>query len=164
VAQPISTKIRGLKSVDVKDLLSGCFFCGVGIVYGGIALRDLPIGQVFNMGPGFFPLVLCGLLLAIGGVLIVRSLLSGQGSGFGPVPWRAIALISAGIAAFAVLLAPLGLLIAVFAATLIASFAAPRTRLVPATLAAAAIAVFCVAVFVLGAQMQAPIFGSLFGG
>ena len=102
MAQPISTKIRGLKSVDVKDLLSGCFFCGVGIVYGGIALRDLPIGQVFNMGPGFFPLVLCGLLLAIGGVLIVRSLLSGQGSGFGPVPWRAIALISAGIAAFAV--------------------------------------------------------------
>jgi len=164
VTQPLSTPIPGRRSVHVKDLLSGGFFCGVAILYGSIALRDLPVGQVFNMGPGFFPLVLCGLLMLIGGALVLRSLFAQQSEAFEPVPWRAIALVSLGIMVFALLLDPLGLLLAVFFATLVASFAARKARLLPSILAAAAIAVFCVGVFVLGAQMQAPVFGSVFGG
>lgn len=160
----IPSGLRPFHNAHKQDLLAGAFFCGVSLVYGTIAIRDLPIGQVFNMGPGFFPLVLCGLLLIIGLALMARSFFKGVGEPLGAVPWRAVGLISLGIAAFAVLLEPLGLLLSVFAATAIAAFAAPRAKLVPSLVAAAAIAVFCVAVFVIGAQMQAPIFGSVFGG
>lgn len=161
--QPVSMT-DGLKNVNAKDLLSGCFFCAVGVVYGTIALRDLPIGQVLNMGPGFFPVILCGLLLVIGGVLILRSLTTASGEAFGRLPWRAMLMVSLSVLAFALLLEPLGLLLSVFIATLVASFAAPKAKPLHSALAAAGIAIFCVAVFVLGAQMQAPVFGSLFGG
>lgn len=164
MASQLSGGTRSLRNAHIKDLLAGGFFCAVGVLYGAMALRDLPIGQVFNMGPGFFPLVLCGLLLLIGGILVVRSFMRGGGEPLGRIPWRAIGLISLGIAAFAVLLDPLGLLLSVFVATAIAAFAAPNAKVIPSLVAAAAIAVFCVAVFVLGAQMQASIFGSIFGG
>jgi hypothetical protein len=164
MASQLSGGLRSLRNAHKQDLLAGAFFCGVGLLYGGIALRDLPMGQVFNMGPGFFPLMLCGMLLVIGGVLMARSFVRGRGDPLGTIPWRAIGLISLGIAAFAVLLEPLGLLLSVFAATAIAAFAAPKSKVVPSLVAAAAIAVFCVAIFVLGAQLQAPIFGSVFGG
>ena len=164
MASPVSPRVRFLKALNSKDIFAGAFFFAIGILYGTIALRDLPMGRVFNMGPGFFPVVLCGLLLVIGIALILRSIITAEAGGFGSVPWPAIALISAGIAAFAILLQPLGLLLSIFCATLIASFAAPKAKPLPSVVAAAAIAVFCVAVFVYGAQMQAPVFGSIFGG
>jgi hypothetical protein len=164
MASPVSPRVRFLKTLNGKDILAGAFFCAVGLVYGAIALRDLPMGRVFNMGPGFFPVVLCGLLLVIGLALILRAILTAEPEGVGGVPWLAVVLISAGIAAFAILLRPLGLLLAIFCATLIASFAAPKAKPLPSVAAAAAIAVFCVAVFVYGARMQVPVFGSVFGG
>lgn len=152
-----------VRSVNLKDLGSGLFFCAVGAVYGSISYANLPMGQVFNMGPGFFPTMLCGILLIIGLALVVRSLRSGQGSPFGAISWRAIIVVSLAIASFAVLLAPAGLPAAVFAATLIATFAAPKANPLHAVIAAAGISVFCVGVFIYGAQMQAPLLGYWFG-
>jgi hypothetical protein len=152
------------RSINLKDLASGLFFCAVGLVYGTISLVNLPLGQVFNMGPGFFPAMLCGILLVIGGALVVRSLLSGPGEPFGIVAWRPIIFVSLGIGAFALLLAPAGLPIAVFTATLIATLAAPKAKPIHSVLAAAAISAFCVGVFIFGAQMQAPLLGHWFGG
>ncbi|MBS7700006.1 MULTISPECIES: tripartite tricarboxylate transporter TctB family protein [unclassified Chelatococcus] len=164
MASPVSPGVRFLRVINSKDILAGVFFCAIGVFYGAIALRDLPMGRVFNMGPGFFPVVLCGLLLVIGLALILRAIVSAEPEGVGGAPWLAILLISASIAAFAILLEPLGLLLSIFCTTLIASFAAPKAKPLASIVAAAAIAVFCVAVFVFGAQMQAPVFGSIFGG
>jgi hypothetical protein len=152
------------RSINKRDLGSGLFFCGVAVLYGSISLMSLPIGQVFNMGPGFFPILLCAILLLIGGALLVRSLLDAESVAFGSVPWRAIAMVSLGIGAFAMLLNPAGLPLAVFAATLIATFAAPNTKLLASIVTAAAIAAFCVGVFIFGARMQAPLLGYWFGG
>lgn len=153
-----------VRSVNLKDLGSGLFFCAVGVLYGSISLVSLPIGQVFNMGPGFFPIMLCGILLVIGLALVLRSLRNSDAVPFGQISWRAIVVVSLAIAAFALLMAPAGLPIAVFAATLIAAFAAPKANPLHVTLAAAGISIFCTGVFLFGAQMQAPLLGYWFGG
>jgi hypothetical protein len=152
------------RSINLKDLWSGLFFCAVGTLYGVISLIHLPLGQVFNMGPGFFPTMLSGILLVIGSALMVRSFWTGQSAPFGTVSWRAIIFVSLAIAAFALLLAPAGLPIAIFVATLIATFSAPKSNPLHAVLSAAAISAFCVGVFVFAAQMQAPLLGYWFGG
>lgn len=151
------------RTVNRKDLGAGVFFILVGVVYATIALRTLPMGRLLNMGPGFFPLMLCTLLVLIGGGLVGRSLLAGASVRLDATSWRAMSVISAALASFALLLAPLGLAIAVFAATFIASFAARGSKLVPSLLAALGLSVFCVVVFIFGARMQAPLFGSWFG-
>ena len=152
------------RSVNPKDLGSGLFFCGVGVLYGSISLSSLPVGQVFNMGPGFFPNMLSGILIVIGLALVVRSLRGGESSPFGAVSWRAIVVVSLAIAAFGLLMAPAGLPITIFATTLIATFAAPKANPVHALISAFGISAFCVAVFIFGARMQAPLLGYWFGG
>ena len=152
-----------VRSVNLKDLGSGLFFSAVGVVYGSISLVNLPAGQVFNMGPGFFPNMLSGILLLIGLTLVVRSLRNGGGTPFGAVSWRAMIVVSLAIAAFGLLMAPAGLPIAIFATTLIATFAAPKANPLHSVMAAAGISAFCVAVFIFGARMQAPLFGYWFG-
>ena len=56
-------------TIDRKDLGTGAAFIAVALLYGGIAYRSLPVGEALNMGPGYFPLVLCTILAAIGAIL-----------------------------------------------------------------------------------------------
>lgn len=152
-----------VQSVNLKDLGSGLFFSAVGVVYGSISLTSLPAGQVFDMGPGFFPNMLSGILLLIGLGIVVRSLRNSEGTPVGAVSWRAMVVVSLAIAAFGLLMAPAGLLAAIFATTLIATFAAPKANPLHSVITAAGISVFCVGVFIFGARMQAPLLGYWFG-
>ena len=61
-----------------KDFWSGVMFCGFAVV-AILAARGYSLGTAGKMGSGYFPLLLGGLLAALGAVLIGRSLvLSGE--------------------------------------------------------------------------------------
>ena len=61
-----------------KDFWSGVMFCGFAVV-AILAARGYSSGTAGKMGPGYFPLLLGGLLAALGAILIARSLvLSGE--------------------------------------------------------------------------------------
>ena len=60
----------------MKDLGAGAFFVFVGLVYGSIAWFGLPIGVALNMGPGYFPIVLSGMLIVLGLIGIILSWVS----------------------------------------------------------------------------------------
>src|SRR5262245_22563424 len=107
-------------SGDGKSLASGGFFIAVGLLYGSIAFQSLPIGEVLNMGPGFFPIVLSGLLVLFGAIIVVRSFFEAQETPFGIVPWRAILMLSLAIVIFASFIRQLGMLPGVFATAFIA--------------------------------------------
>ena len=47
-----------------KDLLAGAIFIAIGAFFLSNAWRNLEIGTSFQMGPGYFPVVLAGILLA----------------------------------------------------------------------------------------------------
>src|SRR5262249_34565075 len=104
-----------------KDFWSGVMFCGFAVV-AILAARGYSLGAADKMGPGYFPLLLGGLLSALGGIVIRRSLvLSGE-----PVPRFHVvplAVIAAAICLFGVMIEPLGLVLSLAVLTLMSAFA-----------------------------------------
>lgn len=149
-------------TVNRNDVAAGAFFAATGLLYGGIAWTSLPLGRALNMGPGYFPLVLSGLLTVLGAATLIRGFWIGGGSRFGVVPWRAIVMLSLATVIFATFLRELGLLLSVFASALTASLASPQTKLISAAVVSAVIAAFCVGVFVYGINLPISILGSWF--
>ena len=148
---------------NIKDLASGAIFAAVGILYGAIAWTSLPIGVAFNMGPGYFPIVLSGMLIAFGIFIAARALYVAQETPFGVVPWRGIVLLTASVLVFAASLEYLGLFLGVFATAFIASLAPRDAKVLKAAATSLLIAVFCTAVFSYGLSIQVPVFGHAFG-
>jgi hypothetical protein len=149
-------------TINRKDVAAGAFFVAVGLIYGGIAWKTLSFGRALNMGPGYFPMVLSGLLVALGLATLIRGLMTGKGSPFGIVPWRALVMLSLATLIFAALLRELGLFPCVFASSMVASLSSPQIKVTSAAIVSAVIAAFCVGVFSYGINLPIPIFGSWF--
>ena len=55
-----------------KDFLAGCFY----IITGAVAMwmaREYPFGSALRMGPGYFPTVLSGIMIAFGIAIMVMG-------------------------------------------------------------------------------------------
>jgi len=81
-----------VKLVDNKDFLAGLLM----IVIGGIAFYmalDYPFGSALRMGPGYFPRVLAGIMIAFGVYVGLRGLRTGE-KVEGVWGWRALAYIT----------------------------------------------------------------------
>jgi putative tricarboxylic transport membrane protein len=149
--------------VNRKDVAAGWFFVAVALLYGGAAWRALPMGSALDMGPGYFPIILSGLLLVIGIVIVVRAFFTMERHPFGIMPWRAVIMLSIATIAFASLLKILGLLPGTFLTTFIATLSSAQIPVLRAAITSLCIAVFCTAVFGYAVKLPVPIFGSLFG-
>lgn len=149
--------------MNAKDVTSGSAFALVGLVYGSIAFVRLPIGSVLDMGPGYFPMLLSGLLVILGGSVAICGILAGGGSVFGRVAWRAVVLIALSIMAFSALLRPLGLLPTAIVTAFLASLSHPEITIRAAAITSVGIGIFCFVVFGLILRLPIPLLGSLFG-
>ena len=142
-----------------KDFWSGVMFCGFAVV-AIRAARGYSLGAAGKMGPGYFPLLLGGLLAALGGILIGRSLvLSGE-----PVPRFHVvplAVIAAAVCLFGVMIEPLGLVLSLAVLTLLSACAGAQFRLLETAALAAALIVFSVGVFVYALGLPLNIWPSL---
>jgi Ca2+/Na+ antiporter len=96
-----------------KDLLSGFLFLVFGI--GAIVIAwSYPLGTASEMGPGYFPMLLGGVLALIGLVTSATAILRPeQSEPVGAWPVRALVLILASVLLFAVLIDRAGLVISV---------------------------------------------------
>jgi hypothetical protein len=142
-----------------KDFWSGVMFCGFAVV-AILAARGYSPGTAGKMGPGYFPLLLGGLLATLGGILIARSVvLSGE-----PVPrlqLLPLAIIAAAVGLFGVLIEPLGLVVSLAVLTLVSAWAGAQFRLMETLALAAALIVFSVGVFVYALGLPLNIWPSL---
>ena len=139
-----------------RDVLSGLVF----VVIGAAALwigRDYAMGTPFRMGPGYFPRLLCGLLILIGIIVAVRGMIAG-GEWPERLHFKPLALISLGTVAFAGLITTAGLAPAVLAVVLIGAMGGPEFRLIEALILAVLLAGGAVALFILGLGMPLTIF------
>src|SRR3954467_13782685 len=59
---------------DNKNIMSGIFFIGVGAL-GIYMAQDYPMGTALRMGPGYFPIVLSGMLILFGSCRRIQGLL-----------------------------------------------------------------------------------------
>ncbi len=82
-----------------QDFLAGLMFCGIGLLAVGIAQQHYPVGTSLNMGPGYFPTAVGGLMTMLGLYIVVRGLLTGDRVE-GVWGIRPLALITLGIVAF----------------------------------------------------------------
>lgn len=147
-------------AVNTKNLGAGFTFLAVAAIYGGTALRSLPMGSLTNMGPGFFPAALCVILAGLGTILVITSIFDVRQPAFGAFAWRALFTISAGVLFFGAFIRETGLALAVFVTAFIVSLAAAETRLPVAAAIALVLSVFCVVVFIYGLRLPLPILGS----
>ena len=126
----------GIKSQ--ADFFSGVMFTVVGIVF-AVGATTYSIGDGARMGPGYFPLMLGILLALLGAVVIFQSLVveTADGEPIGRWAWRPLAYVLGANLAFGILLGGLpsiglpamGLIIAIYALTIISSLAGAHFKL-----------------------------------
>ncbi len=140
-----------------KDFWTGVIFLVMGMAAMLLA-RDYPIGTTTKMGPGYFPMVLGGLLAIVGAMTLLRGL-ARPGTAPGRLAWREILLVLAPTLLFGVLLRGAGLVAAVLVLVLASAYASRRFHLGVAVLLGAGMAAFCVLVFVKALGLPIPVLG-----
>lgn len=141
---------------SIKDLASGLIFIGFGLAF-GYASQTYDLGTALRMGPGYFPLLLSGILVLLGVIIMVQSFLTGPDeTPLERVPWLGLVLIMGGLVFFGLTVRGLGLAPALFVTTFMSAFASERTGIVGALAMAAAMVVICMLIFVwaLGLPLQ----------
>lgn len=153
-----------LRVASPKDLAAGALFIAAAALFAALA-AGYDLGTSRKMGPGYFPLVLAGLLALLGLVLVVRSLrFAGTGEAIGKVPWRALALVVAAPLIFGLTVRGLGMVPAIILVVLVSAAASPQSRRPESILLALGLAAFCWAVFIEGLGLPLPLLGPWLGG
>ena len=143
----------------LKDILAGAIFIAFGLAFALGALA-YEIGSPLQMGPGYYPLVLGGILAGLGLAVVVKGFIAGEGEPIGAVNWRAVVLITAALLFFGLTVRGLGLVGALFGASLLAALARSATSVRDALLIAVGLTVLSVVIFVFALQLRLPLFGS----
>ena len=143
----------------LKDILAGSIFIAIG---GAFALGALAydIGTPLRMGPGYVPLALGGILVALGGGIVVKGFIAGEGEEIGFVDVRAVVLVIAALLFFGLTVRGLGVVGALFGTTLLAALARSRTSWIQALIIAAGVTALSVGIFIYALQLRLPLIGS----
>jgi hypothetical protein len=146
-----------------KDLLAGAVFIAFGLAF-AVTASTYEIGSALRMGPGFFPLVLGGILVVLGVLIAVTGYVAADGGEIGTVPWRALVLLLTAIFFFGFTVRGLGLVPALFLSVLLAALAGRNARIVPSAVIAASLTALSVLVFVYALQLRLALVGPWLGG
>jgi hypothetical protein len=141
-----------------RDLLAGGVFIAFGLAF-AIGALDYNLGTPANMGPGFVPLVLGGLLAGLGVAVVIKGFVVGEGEPIGEIGWRTVGLITAALLFFGLTVRGLGVIGALFGASLLASLARERTSPLGALVIAVGLTVASVLIFVVALQLRLPLVG-----
>lgn len=133
-------------SIDRADAAAGILFILFGLFF-GIQSLGLELGTAFRMGPGYFPLLLSGVLVLFGGAILFNAIKSGGGEAMGALAWRGLAFILPAPIFFGLTVRGLGFVPAIFLTTLIAGLASLKMRFHWALLLAVGVTVFSTLVF-----------------
>jgi hypothetical protein len=145
-------------TIDWTDALAGLVFILFGLLF-GVQSLGLEIGTAFRMGPGYFPLVLSGLLILLGLGIVAKSVHDRGSEGVGTLAWRGVFFILPAPIFFGLTVRGLGFVPAIFLTTLIAALASFKMRLHWALLLAVAVTVFATVVFSYGLGLPFRRFG-----
>ncbi|MGO4832355.1 tripartite tricarboxylate transporter TctB family protein [Rhizobiaceae sp. 2RAB30] len=148
--------MRSLR-IDPTNGLCGALFVVVGLFF-LVQSLGLELGTAFRMGPGYFPLVLSGVLILLGLVIVVQATRA-EGEPIGPIAWRGILLILPAPIVFGLTVRGLGFVPAIFISALVASFASSRMTPLVALILSALLTVFSVIVFSYGLGLPFERFG-----
>lgn len=138
-----------------KDFWAGVMF----IAFAAVALyvsRNYSLGTAVRMGPGYFPILLGGVLAVIGAILVVRSLVIADDP-IGHVRVLPLVLVALAVVLFGVLLPRLGLAVTLPLVIAVSALAGAQSRRWEVLLLALVLTVFSALVFVYGLRLPIPL-------
>lgn len=144
-----------MKIKSQEDFWSGLMFIGFGVA-AIIISRDYPMGSAMRMGPGYFPTLIGGCLIALGAAISALGFRN-QGQGIGSFPWRAIVMMSAAFAFFAWGIDKLGFIPALAALIVLSSLSTRNSKWLEIAIEAVVLIVGCWAVFIYGLELPFPL-------
>jgi hypothetical protein len=132
-------------TLDKPNAVCAVIFLGFGAFFMAQSF-SLEIGTAVRMGPGYFPLVLSGILVLLGFVILAQAIRV-EGEPVGPIAWRGMLFILPAPVFFGLTVRGLGFVPALFVTALIAAFASRRMRPGIALAVAALLTFFATLVF-----------------
>jgi uncharacterized membrane protein YfcA len=143
-----------------KDFKAGLIFIFFGMA-SAVFSGSYQIGTSANMGPGYFPCALGGVLTALGLVVSLGSLSRGEGTrkarSFRVKP---VVLVLSSVVLFGLLLRPLGLVLSTVILIIVSSMASDEFKKKEAILNAFVLLAIVLIVFVYFLQFQIPVWPS----
>ena len=133
-------------------------FLAIGIAFMVLA-QEYRMGTGARMGPGYFPTALGGLMAALGLTLVVPAFMR-DGEPFPRLHMRQMLMILASIVVFALLLQPLGFVLAALALIVVGGLADPDLRFLESVALAIFLSAFSVVVFVMLLGLPLPLWPS----
>jgi len=127
---------------------------GAGVLYVALGYRP---GTTAQMGPGYLPRAMGVILIALGGILLLRSMID-EAVSLAAFELRSVVFVSLGVLSFAFLVRRAGFVPAVMAATILSSFANPNVKLLHTLVLSVALAAMTSAIFVWGLKISAVYF------
>lgn len=149
------------RSATFRELLAGFLVAAFG---GGIILESLnyQLGTAMRMGPGFFPLGLGLLLVALGLAIMVFDTRAARHEPAALhalfIAWRPLIVLPLSILVFAFCIRRFGLVPATFAAVFLSTFAERAAPLLRSILVAAAITLMALVIFRWGLELRVEAF------
>jgi hypothetical protein len=133
-------------TINRKDAAAGALFIALGLIFGLNAYLNLDLGTNVRMGPGYFPLLLSGVLVVLGAAILFHAF-AVEDEAWGAIAWRGMFFILLGPVAFGLTLAGLGLVPSLAIIAFVTSFASHRMTPLLAVALSIGLTIFCVAVF-----------------
>jgi len=141
-----------------NDLVSGALF----VAFGGYFILEAmhyEFGTPFRMGPGFMPIVLGGILVALGVAVAAQGLGKPDEEAPPRWPWRGLALVLGTIIFFAATLRGLGFLPVVLISGFATAISSSRNTLLSALVVSVGLCILCMLIFVVGLGLIVPWIG-----
>lgn len=145
-----------------KDVLSGLLFIVIAAIFAWQGF-ELPMGTAVRMGPGYFPMLLSGLLALIGVIVTINGLRF-DGEAPGGVAWRAFFILIGIVLFFGFSVRPLGFLPAIAILVFVSAMASRKFHLATAIISALVITLFSWLVFIKGLGLPLQVVGPWLGG
>lgn len=132
--------------IDARQAIAGGIFIAIGLFFLVTGFFTLPIGNSFRMGPGYFPVVLSGLLVALGlAVALTRD--PDAPTMQTPIPWRGLFFITLSPVLFALTVRGLGFAPALTLTIIAAAFASHAMNVQQAFMITAGLLVAGIVIF-----------------
>jgi len=144
-----------MKIGSSKDFCAGLMF----VAFGGAGMwigKNYPFGSAARMGPGYFPILISGLLVILGLVILLRGL-AVEGRKLANFHFKPLLLVLSSIVLFGSALEKLGLMVSIFILVVLASLGGRQFRSREVFFLAGILAAGSFLVFSYGLGLQIPI-------
>lgn len=145
-----------------KDFICGLLLIGVAAVF-AFGVLELPIGAASRMGPGYFPMVLSGLLALLGAGITLNGILI-EGEPIRNFAWRGLINIVLPVVFFGATLKGLGFVASLGLTVFFTTIASSRFKLWVALLNTAVLVFFGWLIFIWGLKLPIQLLGPWIGG